>query len=396
VSVTEAIRGTLAELARDRGMLIFFAIAVPVYSFFYPLPYSAEAVRHIPIDVVDLDASPLSRQVAREIAASPSVRYVANAATVEAAARRMANGEIAGFVVIPDHFQRDALRASRTAVTVFGTGAFPVQDRAVLGAAAAATAEVAGATGAARLAREGAPPSAFLRAAGAGPAYIDEPLFNTARGYGSYVVPAVSILIVHQILLIGIAGLVGTWVEFRQGPLLSDAPLGLSAFAGTVAVFAFAAYLALLYMIGFSFWFHDFPRSGNFAGALAFGVMFALAIALLGISLGCWLADRERALQLLLTTSVPCQFLSGAVFPREAIPLPLQWFSDLLPTTPGIIGFVGLNQMNASWWEIRGEVAHLALLVALYATTAWLGVRWRRGASRVPAEPRSPARGATA
>ena len=56
MSMFSAALTSLRAILADKGMLSFFVVAVPFYSFFYPLPYASEAVRHIPIDVVDLEA----------------------------------------------------------------------------------------------------------------------------------------------------------------------------------------------------------------------------------------------------------------------------------------------------------------------------------------------------
>ena len=60
------------------------------------------------------------------------------------------------------------------------------------------------------------------------------PLYNPTEGYGSYVVPAVAVLIVHQTLLMAIAMWTGTWFETRRsGPLAHWWPrLGASAALG--------------------------------------------------------------------------------------------------------------------------------------------------------------------
>ena len=129
-------------------------------------------------------------------------------------------------------------------------------------------------------------------------------------------------------------------------------------------------FLALLYFIGFVFWVQDVPRGGNFAGAVAFAAVAALTIASLGIALGAWFADRERALQVLLATSVPFLFMGGIVFPREAMPAPINALAMLIPTTPGIFGFVKLNQMGATWSEIRPEFINMTVLLLLYGSAA--------------------------
>jgi len=374
----QALVTTVGSALRDRGLVIMFVAAVPFYSFFYPLPYATQSVRNVPLVVVDLDASPMSRDIVTRLSAVATVRIGGSATAVGEARDALAAGQIAGIVVVPENFSRDAARGTSTAVTVFGTGAYPVQDKAVLGSVGAVVQGVAGEVTAARLARQGAPAAALLQSARAGPAFIDQPLYNLTRGYGGYVVAAVGILIVQQVMLMAIAALVGTWLEQRAGTLFGTQAVGPGTLLGTIAGFALFVFLALLYFIGFAFWFQDYPRGGNLAGAVAFAAVTALAVASLGIALGAWFADRERAFQVLLATSVPFLFMGGIVFPREAMPVPINVLAMLVPTTPGIFGFVKLNQMGATWSEIRPEFLNMTALLLLYGGAAWWAVRVRR------------------
>jgi ABC-2 type transport system permease protein len=382
MTLWQALSRTVAAALRDRGLVILFVAAIPAYSFFYPLPYATQSVRDIPLVVVDLDASPMSRDLVSRLSAVAAIRHGGDASSVGEASDALAAGQIAGIVVVPENFSRDAMRGTSTAVTVYGTGAYPVQDKAVLGSVGVVVQAVAGEIAAVRMARQGAPAAALLQSARAGPAFTDQPLYNLARGYGSYVVAAVGILIVQQVMLMAIAALVGTWLEGRSGTLFGAQAVGPSALVGTLAGFALFVFLALLYFIGFVFWFQDYPRGGNFAGVLAFAALTALTVASLGIALGAWFADRERALQVLLATSVPFLFMGGIVFPREAMPAPINALAMLIPTTPGIFGFVKLNQMGAAWNEIRPEFVNMTVLLLLYATlAAWAVHRRRKGAA---------------
>jgi len=42
-----------------------------------------------------------------------------------------------------------------------------------------------------------------------------------------------------------------------------------------------------------------------------------------------------------------------------------------LPSTPGIQGFLKLNQMGATWEEVRPQVVNLSLLAIAYVAIAW-------------------------
>lgn len=372
-----AFRTTVLSVLRDKGLLQFFLIAVPFYSLFYPAAYTTEAVRGIRVEVVDLDGSVLSRQLTRDLAASPSVVVLGNVANLDRARQDLADGTVAGVVIIPANFYRDVLRASQTTVVTWGTGAFPVQDKAVLESVGGAVQGLVRQAATVRMIRQGAPTAYARQGSAQPPAYIEQALFNLTRGYGSYVVAAVAVLIVQQVLLIGISALIGTWYEDRAAPLFGPARGGFFAWAGVWLALTLFVFPALLYMFGFAFWLQDYPRGGNFVAAAAFSALMAPTIAAMGMYLGAVLANRERPLQVMLVTSIPLLFLSGAVYPREAIPWPLQAFAALIPTTPGINAFVKLNQMGAFWSEIRVEILQMSGLLVLYCLLALVALRIR-------------------
>jgi ABC-2 type transport system permease protein len=213
-------------------------------------------------------------------------------------------------------------------------------------------------------------------------------LFNTVQGYEGYVVPASMGLIVHQLLLIGICIVIGTWMEGGRWAIAGDRQVSVGAFAGMLGGFWLLAFAALMFWIGFVFWFHDLPRAANMSGAIGFCALYALAVAAVGVALGCWMGERERALQIIGGISIPLLFLSGFAFPTESISQPLVWFSHLLPTTPGIQGMLKLNQMGANWHEVGPQVINLLLLVLAYVIVAWWAV------SRCAIRPAQPSQAA--
>ncbi len=184
-------------------------------------------------------------------------------------------------------------------------------------------------------------------------------------------------LIIMQLLVIGISMVTATWSEKGAWPVAPGGRLAAPAFAGMVLGFAAFVLFGVLFWIGFVFWYHDLPRAGNLAGAIAFGAIYSITIASFGIALGSWMAERERALQFVAAASVPILFLSGFAFPAESFSAPVHFISLLIPSTPGIRGFIALNQMGAHWSEVQQQVVHLSLLAAVYLCIAWFISRWR-------------------
>jgi len=380
----QAFRWTLRSVLLDKGAALPAVVGVVAYFLFYPLPYDPEAVRAVPVVVADYDASPMSRQLERDLDATQTVRVQGVARSVEEAVPRLQNGEIGGIVVVPKDFHRDVLHGTPTGVTVMGNGGYIVVDGTVLETTAQVVAETAAPALAAHLVQSNVPPAAVMRMAHAGPALVKQPLFNTVQGYASYVVPASMGLIVHQLLIIAICIVIGTWVEGGRWAIAPDGRLSVRGFAGLLAGFWLLVFAALMFWIGFVFWYHDLPRAANLPGAIAFGALYALAVAGLGIALGSWMGTRERALQIIGGISIPLLFLSGFAFPVESISAPLVWFSHLLPSTPGIQGFIKLNQMGATWHEAWPQVRNLLLLAVLYTAVAWWAASRRAPGAPAP------------
>lgn len=356
---------TLQAVWADKGVLLLLAIAPVLYGFFYPWPYMEQAVTRVPVAVVDMDHSSLSRQITRFATASPrlEVRWVG--ADLQEAQRALWAGEIEGFAVLPPELKRHVVRGQSAVVTVEGDGAYALLNKAVLYGFAEAVGTVSAGVEIRKL--QAAGQSARQAAASRSPVGTTlVPLFNPTEGYGSYVVPAVALLILQQTLLMGAAMLVGTWVEagrHRAGP---------TQWLGRIAAFAAVGVLAGLFYFGWEFSVQDFPRGGNPLGALLLLAIYMPSVACLGCLLGLWFGDRERSIQVLLLTSLPMAFLSGFSWPVEALPGPLQALRWLVPSTSGIQASLRLNQMAAPVFDVLNQLGALGALTLVFGA----GVMW--------------------
>ncbi len=350
---------TLRTIVTDRSALATLVLAVVLYAFFYPAAYQAQVVSSLPVAVVDLDHSGLSRALVRRVGATQGAHLAAMPATLDEARLLLATEAVDAILVIPAGLSRDAARGRSGQIMLFGSGLNLNRAKTTL----VALGEALGATGrAAAVARARytgapAPPAVVL---------IPHPLYNTREGYGSAVVPAVAPIIIHQTLLFGMAMLAGTRRE-TTGAL----HFSLSGFAGVACAFAILGMINALYYEGWMYWFQDFPVTGTIGNSLVATALFIAATVMFAMFVGSFFRTRERSVQLLAITTLPIFFLSGFTWP--AAPMPLHLLAQLLPTTPGIAALVGVNQMGASLAEVRDPLLHLALLAAVYGLLAW----WR-------------------
>lgn len=73
-----------------------------------------------------------------------------------------------------------------------------------------------------------------------------------------------------------------------------------------------------------------------------------------------------------VTSSLPCVFVSGNLFPWQDIPVYMQAFAALMPSTPGVDAMLRASQAGASPLEIFPYLMHLLALGLLYFSIAWL------------------------
>ena len=367
-SVWRAWVDTLKTIAADKGVLLLIAIAPVIYGFFYPWPYSEQAVTRVPVAVVDYDHSNLSRQITRFAQASPRIDVRMVIGDEHQARQALWRGEIEGYAILPRDLKRDVLRGSPAVATVEANGSYALLNKAVLSGFAEAVGTVSAGVEIRKLQVSGQ--SEPQAQAGRNPINTQMvALFNPTEGYGSYVVPAVALLIIQQTLLMGVGMLVGLWAE--TGQHRADAATWL----GRILGFSSVGYLSGLLYFGWIFWVQDFPRGANMGGALVLLAFYIPAICTLGALLGVWFGNRERALQVLLFTALPMAFVSGFSWPAEALPELLQALRWLFPSTAGIQASLRLNQMGAPLADVLGC---LLVLAALAASAGWLLLRVAR------------------
>lgn len=370
----EALRNAL----RDTGALLLLVAAPVLYGFFYPWPYTLQAVTRVPVAIVDQDHTSLSRELVRFAQASPRIEVRWTGSDEHEAREALWRGEIEGYAVLPADLKRHVLRGEPATVVVEGDGAYALLNKAVLYGFAEAVGTVSAGVEIRKL--QAAGQSAPQASASRSPINTQMvPLFNPTEGYGSYVVPAVALLILQQTLLMGAALLCGTWAEGASRSGQSQPALRLHADAATwvgrvLGVSTFGWVAGLFYM-GWVFVWQDFPRGGNPLGALLLLGLYVPSVSAVGLALGLWFRDRERSMQVLLLTSLPMAFLSGFSWPVEALPLPLQALRWVIPSSSAITASLRLNQMGAPLAGVWPQLLALVLITLCAGICLYMGGR---------------------
>jgi ABC-2 type transport system permease protein len=348
------------------------------YAFFYPQPYLNEALRNVPIAVVDRDGTQSSRDFARRVDATPDVAVTEELPDLASAEREVYARKVDGILVIPQHFERELLHGRPSPVALYADASYFLIYQRVAGAVAAVARTVGAEIETARLIALGVDPAISVVAPDPMP-LMAVPLFNPEGGYATYVLPAAFVLILQQTLLMGV-GLLSTLpgsvypdesdTRRRRPPPVAIIAGKLLAYLALEAVILPAYLIVLPYLYGL-------PRLGGIIPILIFAVPFVFSVAGLGFVVAGIFRRPVRVQLILAAAGLPLFMVAGFSWPSEAIPPVIRLMSYLVPSTSAIDGFVKLSQLGAPLSAVKPEFFTLWALAFFYNLVALLQTAWQ-------------------
>ncbi|GAK83332.1 ABC-type multidrug transport system permease component [Vibrio ponticus] len=307
--------------------------------------------------MVNLDNSQTSFRLERMVDATPQVEIVQRDFSIAAAKEAFLAREISGILVIPEHFYKDLLMGKSPTLSYAGDASYFLVYGTIVEGLAQAGGTLAAQTTVSRLVMEGIPIEEASKQYA--PSQLNmKPTFNPRMGYVDYVVPAVFVLILQQTLAMA-SGLMGGTQKHGKGYWNSAPTYQLITVRCLVLVAIY--YLLSMYYFGASFTMHGISQLAQASSLLTMLLPFLLSSCAIGIWLGAILPRRELVTLVVLVSSMPLVFSAGFIWPTGSIPEIIVWIANLFPSTPGIQGFLALNQMGASWQQ-----------TAPYYTQLWL------------------------
>jgi ABC-2 type transport system permease protein len=344
------------------------------YALFYPQPYLNEALRNVPIVVVDRDGTQSSRDFARLVDATPDVAVAEVLPDFASAEREIYARRVDGILVIPQYFERDLLHGRPSPVALYADASYFLIYQRVAGAVAAVARTIGAEIETARLIAIGVDPAIAVAASDPMP-LTAVPIFNPEAGYATYVLPAAFVLILQQMLLMGV-GLLGTLpgANPAEGDARRRRLLPVTIVAGKLlAYLVLEAVILPIYLIVLPY-LYGLPRLGGVVPILIFAVPFVLSVAGLGFVVAGIFRRPVRVALILAALGLPLFMVAGFSWPSEAIPPVIRIVSYLVPSTSAIDGFVKLSQLGAPLAAANSELLTLCALALFYNLIALLQV----------------------
>ncbi len=360
-------RHELRRIFKLRPVFSVMVLAIVLYSVFYPQPYRTEALRDVPIALVDLDGTDMSRQFARRLDASADVSIAALLPDQASAEREVFARNVYGVLVIPKYFERDLLHGRSAPIALYGDASYFLINSRISGAVNTLAKTIGAEVETGRLIAASVDPA--IAAAVPDPMPTTAiPLFNPQGGYATYILPAAFVLILQQTLLIGV-GLLGTYPDPDQAEVCERAGATVRVGGRLLAYLVLEAVVFAYYLIVLPY-LYGIPRLGP-PGAI-FLVAFPFVLAVAGLGMVVARLFRSPIVVQLVSAAIgmPFLFLSGFSWPGDAIPEPLRSIALVVPSTSAINALVNVGQLGAELSDVRPEVLSLALLAAVYVLLA--------------------------
>lgn len=354
-----------------------------MYGLLYNYMYAPDVVRNVPVVVVDNSKTELSREYIRLLNATPGVDVIATGEDYKEAQELMKMDEAAGILYLPYDFTDRVSRGDESIFIMYETTSAFLYYLAIQEASAGSMLALND--------RYRPEMIVFLPSQDATSLSVAKPvnvagtaLYNYTEGYGTYLIPAVLIVIMFQTLLMVIGMVSGEERQYRllqnYRPTLRQA---VKIVTGKTFVYLILYAVFSLFLLGLIPLIFDLPAIGNAWNIVILLIPFLLAGSFFGLSASVFFTDSDAPLLMIAFFSVGLIFLSGISYPLELMPWYWKLSHYLIPAAPATLAYVKLSSMGASMAEIRAEYITLWVQCAVYFVLACLAYRYNIRKARV-------------
>ncbi len=354
----------IKRIFRDPGVVLIFIVATLVYPLIYKTIYWNEQITDVPVAVVDLSNSSESRAFLHKWNATPDVKLCYQCTSMAEAEQLLRDQKVHGIIYIPRDFASQlADPLGKAHISLYCDMSSFLYMKAIYLSCNQLMLESMRTVQIDRYQQMGIDKE-FAWALVQDAPYTETALFTPTGGYGSFLIPAVLVLILHQTLFFGICMLGGTAREENI-----DRYSFRSLFGRAGAYFVVYYTLAAI-VLGFYPRLLDIPHIGSIGDILLFNVPLILSIIFFSLCVSVFIRNRESGLVLLISSSLIFLFMAGISWPKEMIPDPWWYLACCIPYTWGAHGFIHMNSMGASLAITGNEYIALWILTGVYMLIA--------------------------
>lgn len=380
ISFWNTFRTEWNSIKSDKAVVSTFLSVTLIILVVYTYIYSNQIIKEVPVAIVNQDGTKMSRDYIAMLEATEGTKTITNFIDLEAAKVAYYSRNVQGIVIIPKNFERSIRSGKQTTITTFSDAANMLFYKRVLGDVT----EVSGYFSAGiAIKKEMAKGVSFDEAKKNYTPInaISTSLFNRNSGYATYLIPMLTALIIQLVLLMGIGLLSGSRREtistHTEFPRILHKGGVISILLAKACLYTLIYLVIIPIQVGIVYSLFGIPIRSSVFTIYVFIIPYIFSVVFLGISISSFFKRREDSIVFLVLLSIPSLMLSGLSFPTEGFTPFFKFISEIIPSTPGMNGFVKLTQMKASFLDVLKEWNHLWFLTGVYFVIAAISLKVR-------------------
>jgi ABC-2 type transport system permease protein len=365
--------GEVKEIFRDGGTVVIFLLAMIAYPIVYSLGYINELAKDVPVAVVDLNNTDMSRKLCRMMDATEQIKITYKVNSIKEAEALFYKNNLSGVVLINKDFEKNILSGKQGGVTVYSDAGHFLLYKQVYSGVLYASQTLGAGIEIRNLLTKGKTLEQAMEQRD--PLSVKATnLYNPYGGYATFIVPGILIVIIQQTLLIGIGILGGKHNERKSFHYLKEGARrpfeAMKIILGQTLAFILIYLITTLLILGVFYKLIHFPDKSNFINTYFLLIPYLATISFLGISLSLLFPKRVYALLFLVFISPTLFFISGAAWPVEALPAWLHNLSYIIPSTPMVNAFIKVRIMGTGLQSVKPEYSMMLIQMLVYFAIA--------------------------
>lgn len=338
------------------------------------LVYINQTVRNLPIAVIDQDHSIASRHLIRELNASSKINVVVYDNILDAL-HDIDKRNIFAAMIIPLDFEKRLLHNQQITILAYGDASNRLANSLIQRDILAAYQSILADYQYNIMYRNGFTHQQIDMVLN--PIHGQTvPLFNAGMTFAAMTFPGLLIMLFQHSLI-----LVSTRINITLNTLPQGKPPKAVFLGSLSALLPIWLFLSIVLFVLWP-WILGYRQLAPIPIILF--LMFPFLFAIMGLSklLTECIGRVEMVYLTLSFLTTPIFYLSGIIWPLDSMPLWVQFFSHLLPSTWAVKMIVGVNQMGSSTMDVSVDIVMLLVLGCIYIGLGLFIARLKSGQIR--------------
>lgn len=321
----------LLQLKRDK-MTFRMIIMIPIIQlllFGYAINTN---VRHIPVGVVDLSQTTLSRVLIQTVEATQTVTFTKQYTDLNQAQKDIASAKIRAVLYIPHDLSQRLVRSNSigqsTPSSTSGETSRPIAQWIVDGSDTIIASTIKGLRSMPLTELLDKPANQIT------PTFATTILYNPEQRTAVNIIPGlVAVILTMTMIMFTSAAIVRERERGNMEMLITTPVRSIELMIGKVIPYLFIGILQTTIILALGYFLFNITVQGGLIALGTATLLFILASLTLGLVLSTIATNQLQAMQMTVFILLPSILLSGFMFPYDGMPVAAQYISEILPAT---------------------------------------------------------------